>query len=147
MLKQVLHNKIVVAIVVAVLVVLAGSLIWRSLSGTDGDKKDQSVNGESVKDTEESTDEDVPYDPNGMEVAEDEDVESSDSVDAPVSWEDNTDEKPSQDNVTDSSNISENTEKNDGNQSNDNDESEPNDDEDGLPDEEDNSNTNWGTVF
>lgn len=147
MLKKVLHNKIVVATVVAVLVVLVGSLIWSSLSGTDGDKKDQSVNGECVKDTEESTDEDVPYDPNGMEVVEDEGAESSDSVDAPASWEDNTDEKPSQDNVTDSSDISESTEKNDGNQSNDNDTSEPNDDEDGLPDEEDNSNTNWGTVF
>lgn len=150
MLKNAFRNKKIVIVVIAVIVLIVGGIIAMISSSLKDDKTNQNPHYElSENETDDSTEEDVPYEPDGMEVVEDNDTVVMDGVDAPTSWGESTEEEPLQNSnsATDNSSKGESPDKEQGNSSDESDENGSNNDKDGLPEDEDKSDTNWGTVF
>lgn len=125
--------RIAVAIlIVAIAVLIIGIISHNKTKSTNHKQSNDNTSSEMDKPDEDNVlDEKEYYYPDGMEVLDDETdetEESQETIDAPISW----GETPNEDSSTNT--TSKDTTK-------------TNDDEDGLPDEEDRTETHWGTVF
>lgn len=136
----------VVIFIVAIAVLVIGIISHNKTKSTNHKQLNDNVSSEVDKpDADNVLDEKEYYDPDGMEVLDDETEDSQETTDAPASWDETPSDGSSQNTTSKDTSSDDKNDKDD--KSDAEDTSKTNDDEDGLPDEEDRTETKWGTVF